>query len=75
MDKLYKSIKCKSCNGEFILLNEYVKRNSIRGKYETCPYCGSRKIKNVKETDDFRECMEHSSYKREHGALRQVRHS
>ena len=74
MDKAYKTCECKSCGGEFILLDEYVKRNLLKGKYESCPYCGSRNIKQTNESDNFKECMKHSSYKREHGALRQVRH-
>lgn len=74
MDKTYTSFECKSCEGEFILLNQHIKRNKLKGKYKSCPYCGSRSIKDITESDIFKECMEHSAYKKVHGAIRQVRH-
>lgn len=72
MDKIYKSFKCKSCQGDFILLNVHISSNNLKGRYISCPYCGFKHIKPVKETDDLRECMDHASYKKVSGAIRQV---
>lgn len=73
MDKIYKSFKCIICNGEFILMNEQIKINKYKGKYESCPYCGSKRIKETCETDNLNECMKHGSWKKEHGVIRQVK--
>lgn len=72
MDKLYKSFECKSCHGEFILLNSDIHSNNIKGKFISCPYCGFKYIKEIKETDDLRECMDHSTWKKVSGKTRQV---
>jgi DNA-directed RNA polymerase subunit RPC12/RpoP len=56
------------------LLNSQINNNKLKGKYLSCPYCGFKHIKPVKETDNLRECMDHSSYKKVNGAIRQVRH-
>ncbi|WP_061342890.1 hypothetical protein [Clostridium botulinum] len=72
MDKIYKSFKCKFCRGEFILMNSDIDNNKLKGKYISCPYCGNKKIKGTKETDDLKECMNHATYKKIKGAFRQV---
>lgn len=68
--KEYTSYKCNACSKSFILLTSEL--NSKR--YLKCPHCSSRNIKITKETDDLREVLEEQHvYKRERGALRQVR--
>jgi DNA-directed RNA polymerase subunit RPC12/RpoP len=42
-------------------------------RYIKCPHCSSKNIIKIKETDDLREVIKERVYKREHGALRQVR--
>lgn len=71
MLKIYISFKCIKCKKELILITEEFK--SHKG-YIACPYCNSQKLVKTKETNDLRECMQEDAFKREHGALRQVRH-
>lgn len=72
MKSIYTSYKCKSCGREMVLMTEEVEKIIGNGKYLSCAYCNCRHLKKEKESDSIRECMRHSSYKREHGALRQV---
>lgn len=72
MDKVYLNFECKNCKKEFILLNQEFQDSVTHGKYISCPHCGSKKVIKTNETDAIKECMKHSSYKRFHGALRQV---
>jgi DNA-directed RNA polymerase subunit RPC12/RpoP len=74
MDGYYTSYSCKGCNKDIILITEEVKRTLASGKYVSCSHCGCKKLIKIKTTDDLRECMKHGSYKRAHGALRQVIH-
>lgn len=67
--KEYKSFKCRSCKRTFILLQHEL---NIK-RYLICPHCSSRNIQVGKETDDLREVIKEHVYKREHGAIRQVR--
>lgn len=69
MKKEYESYKCKSCKRTFIIIAEEMNKEH----YLKCPHCSCRDLKKVKETDDLRECISHSTYRRNHGALRQVR--
>ncbi|KIS24892.1 MULTISPECIES: hypothetical protein [Clostridium] len=70
MLSMYTSYKCICCNKEFVLLTEELEK--IKG-YLVCPYCSSRKVKKQKITDNLKECMRHSSYKKIKGTIRQVR--
>lgn len=69
LEKEYLSYKCKSCKRTFIILK--VEMDSKH--YLKCPHCSCKDLKKEKETDDLRDCFNHATYKREHGALRQVR--
>lgn len=73
MDKIYKGFKCNMCKNEFILLNNCIEENNKRNRYLTCPYCGFKHIRETRETDDLKECISHSVYKKVNGAIRQVR--
>lgn len=73
MKSIYKIYKCKSCKREMILMNDEVEKALNNGKYLSCAYCNCKHLSKGKETNDLRECMNHNSYKRVHGALRQVR--
>lgn len=67
---MYKLYKCK-CKKEFILITECINENK---GYLSCPYCGSKKIKEEGKYSSLNECMKnHDIYKRINGALRQIR--
>ncbi|AWK52224.1 hypothetical protein DIC82_14995 [Clostridium beijerinckii] len=74
MKGYYISYKCQRCHNEVILITEEVSSTLKTGKYISCSHCGCKKLKEEKATDDLRECMKHPSYRREHGAIRQVIH-
>lgn len=61
---------CKSCKKETILLSEEL-LNIDNDRYLVCPYCCSQKITVRGAGNDLKQCMEHSSYKRVKGAIRQ----
>lgn len=73
MLNIYTNFKCKTCKLDFILLTEDVDKMH-KDRYLVCPYCSSKKIDKATVTNDLRECMKEKSYRRVHGALRQVRH-
>lgn len=69
MQKEYKAFECKKCKRTTIVLNNEI----VRNRFLVCSHCSSKDIKEVKETDNLKECMDHASYVKEHGAIRQVR--
>lgn len=73
MSNIYVSYKCKSCNKEIILINDEVLSTIAKGSYLVCSHCSSKRLILEKSTDDLRECMKHSSYKRVHGSIKQVK--
>ncbi len=73
MKDIYKCYVCKKCNKETVLISEEVEDTIKRGKYLSCSHCGSRNIKEQKSTNNLKECMDHATYKRKNGAIRQVR--
>lgn len=72
MLSIYTSYKCKSCELEFVLLTEDILKMAS-GRYLVCPYCNSKRVTVGNATNSLKECMKESSYKRVHGAVRQVR--
>lgn len=54
-------------------MTEEVSSTKRAGKYISCSHCGSKNLKKEKATDNFKECMDHSAYKKVHGVIRQVR--
>lgn len=73
MEKFYINLKCKRCGKEIILITGEMQDTLRYGNYISCSHCGAKSVIKVKEFDSIKECMNHSAYKREHGALRQVR--
>ncbi|EKY23879.1 hypothetical protein [Clostridium celatum] len=71
MEKEYLILKCnnKKCNKTTIVLLREV---DFKG-FLVCSHCSSKKVKVVGSTDDARECMGHAVYKREKGAMKQIR--
>ncbi len=66
--KEYKILTCKKCRKTTIVLTTEVNKE----RYLVCSHCSSKNLREETETDNFNECMKHTSYKREHGAIRQV---
>lgn len=71
MQSIYSAYECKTCKKEFVLLSEDVEQLAV-GRYIACPYCNSKHVKKQKITDNLKECMKERSYKKVHGAVRQV---
>lgn len=65
---LYTSLKCKNCGKDLILLNDQLLSTD---NHIVCPYCSSRKITVNDGNDNLKELMEHRSYKRVRGYLKQ----
>ena len=66
--KEYKILICRKCRKTTIVLSAEVNKE----RYLVCSHCSSKNLKEENETDNFNECMKEHSYKREHGAIRQV---
>lgn len=73
MESIYSIYKCLKCNKDNILITEEVTSTLRTGKYISCSHCGSKRLKKEKATDNFKECMDHSAYKKVNGVIRQVR--
>ena len=73
MEKFYTNLKCRRCGKEFILITGEMEDTRRYGSYISCPHCGARDPIEILKTDSIKECMNHNSYKRMNGALRQVR--
>jgi len=69
---IYTGYKCKTCNSEFVLLSEDVKKMAV-DKYLACPYCGSKRVSPDKIADSLKECMSEHSYRRCNGRIQQTR--
>lgn len=72
MLSMYTSYVCTGCKRQLVLITEELESMS-KDKYLACPYCGCRHIKKQSANDSLKECMNESSYRRVHGAVRQVR--
>ncbi|WP_252235555.1 hypothetical protein [Clostridium sp. CH2] len=74
MKEIYISYHCNNCGKTNILITDEIEDTLKKDKYLSCSHCGSKRIFEEKKTNDLRKCMKHDSYKRKHGALRQVMH-
>lgn len=73
MESIYVVLVCARCKKTIIVLKDDVEDTMNKNKYLACTHCGSKRVFKENETNDLRECMSHNSYKRVHGAIRQVR--
>ena len=71
LESVYTSYKCKRCKKETILITEEIEETLKEGRYITCAHCGNKKVVKEKVTDNLKDIMKESSYKRVNGALRQ----
>lgn len=69
MQDNYKIYECRACKKEVILLSHQVDSNTNIA----CPFCASKSLKLQKATASIKECMDHSSYRKVHGVMRQVK--
>lgn len=74
MESIYTILVCErsKCRKETILITEQVEDTLKKGGYVSCSHCGCKNVILKSATDDLRDCMDHSAYKRKRGALRQV---
>ena len=72
MESIYIVLVCARCKKTIIVLKEEFEDTRNKNKYLACAHCGSKRVFKENETNDLRRCMEHNSYKRIRGALRQV---
>lgn len=69
---IYTIYTCNKCRKDTILITEEVESTIRSGKYISCSHCGSKRLKDGESTDSFKECMDHSTWKRVGGKMRQV---
>jgi DNA-directed RNA polymerase subunit RPC12/RpoP len=72
MKNIYIILMCKRCKKTTVLLTEEVEDTIKKGKYLSCAHCGNKRFINKKSTDNAKECMKSSHYKRVKGYIRQV---
>ena len=64
--------KCKICNRGFILFTNEVKHSEEESSFITCPYHGKHKnIIVVGKYENIKECMDHDSFMRKGGRIKQ----
>jgi len=69
--KNYLMFRCKECGTEFSIPKRYIQEHT---NYVGCPMDGRHpQAVVIGEYDNLHECMDHSSYKVEHGVVKQVR--
>jgi DNA-directed RNA polymerase subunit RPC12/RpoP len=68
---MYSAFECRTCRKEFVLLSVDVEQLEP-GRYIVCPYCTSKHVKKQRVEDSLKDCMKERSYKKVHGAVRQV---
>lgn len=73
MEKMYTAYRCVGCNKTIILLTAEVENTIKQGRYISCSHCGCKKLRKSKTTDNLKECMDSSAYKRVKGALREIK--
>ncbi|MGG7199323.1 hypothetical protein ACQPUL_01075 [Clostridium butyricum] len=72
MQEIYTVYLCCRCRKEIILITEEVENTLKYDKYLSCSHCGSKNIIEENKTNDLRKCMDHNSYKKVKGKIRQV---
>lgn len=73
MEAYYTSYICFFCRKETILITEEIKMTIAQGGHISCSHCNSEEMAKEKATNNFKELMGHSAYKKIHRVIRQVR--
>lgn len=71
---MYTAYRCLKCNTTTIIPTEDIKRMESEGRYISCPF-GHKHIVKLDQYADIKECMDHDTYKKEHGVTKQIRWS
>ena len=72
MYNAYIIYKCKICHKYFILMTNEIDYSEEESRYVTCPYHGKHKnIIVVGKHEHIKECMDHASYARVSGRMKQ----
>lgn len=61
---------CPKCGNSTAGISDEIEYSIKKGKYLSCMHCGKKFQYPYK---DIKKCMEHSSYKIEHGVIKQIR--
>lgn len=72
IESIYTIYECSRCRKESILITSEVSSTLRTGKYISCSHCGCKNLKIRNATDNFKECIDHSAYKKIKGVIRQV---
>jgi DNA-directed RNA polymerase subunit RPC12/RpoP len=73
MKEIYTTYFCIKCKKTTILLTDEVDDTVRNGNYLSCSHCGYKRIHIEDKLNDLRQCMNHESYKKVNGKIRQVR--
>lgn len=69
--------QCQQCKKTFMLPFSDVKHSEEESKYITCPFHGSHRdisvIGKIDRYGEIKSCMQHESYAREKGRMKQKR--
>ena len=64
--------RCRTCGKHFVLFSNEVKHSEEESTYLTCSYNGKHKdIIVCGRYESIKECMDHDSYKRINGKIKQ----
>lgn len=72
MESIYVVLRCTRCKKTIIVLTEEFEDTMNQDRYIACAHCGSKRVFKEKESNDLRRCMDHASYKKVRGVIRQV---
>ncbi len=68
--------KCLECNKHFVLFTNEVEHSEQESMFITCPYHGKHKrIIVINRFESLKDCMDHDSYKRVKGSIKQTKWS
>lgn len=67
---MYQMFKCKKCGTEMIIPTYQLNAMEDTGRYIACPF-GHQHLEIIDRYDSLKECMQHDSYKKEGGKVKQ----
>ena len=71
---MFIAYKCEKCKTTIIVPVEDIKRMESEGRFINCIF-GHRDIRKLDQYEGIRDCMQHDTYKKEHGVTKQTRWS
>lgn len=73
MESIYVILFCEKCKKTTVVLKEEADDTKKKNRYLACAHCSSKRVVTQSQTNDLRECMKHMAWKKERGAIKQVR--